>query len=394
MPELAPQPTCRLSGEPLDGAAVLLDVPDCPLPGIYPATAAESANLRVPLRVVQARDSGFVQLAHRFDDGLYADYGFAADTSSAYRAHLEWFADEIARTFPASTSVLEVGCGDGTLLSLLDRRGFRKRLGVDPGRAAQAAASERSDIVHGYFPADLPAAARQKRYGVIVLRHVLEHIEEPVAFVAALAQRLAPGGELWIEVPDLDAAVDAGLWSNFYPLHCNYFSAPTLDAVAAHSDLACREGGLVDVFGGSLLRRYRATGAVHARIADRVGDVAGRFAGFQAGLRRLAETAPAGTAGYGAAERTALTLGAAPELARRLTCLYDGNALLHGRHLAGTELEIRDRDALLRDAPPALVLFALSHRREILAGWRATLPGETLVAIADGASDWRRLDES
>src|SRR4051794_13462731 len=326
MTELAPQATCRLSGEPLDDARVLIDLPACPVPGIYPERAEESVELLVPLRVVQARGSGFVQLAHRFDDSVYADYGFAAATSTAYQAHLEWFAGAIADAFAPDAAVLEVGCGDGTLLSLLEQRGFGDRIGIDPGRAA--AGSGRADVVSGYFPGDLPAAHRERDFDLIVLRHVLEHIEQPAAFVAALAARLAPGGELWIEVPDLDATLETGLWSNFYPLHCNSSAAPPLDRAAADAGRACVGGELVDVFGGSLLRRYRH-GAVGAPPApEPLHGIAERFDAFRDALRTLAETAPDDAAGYGAAERTAVSLGAAPELAARLDAIYDGNRLL------------------------------------------------------------------
>ena len=372
--------TCRLSGEPLADAHVVLDLADCPLPGVYPTTAEESVGLRSPLRVVQARASGFVQLAHRFDPALYADYGFAGDTSGAYRRHLAWFADRLAAAFPRSASVLEVGCGDGLLLDLLERRGFGDRLGIDPGRAASDGG--RADVVGGYFPDGLDQVAPDRRYDIVIARHVLEHIETPVAFMAGLAERLAPGGELWIEVPDLDAALERELWSNLYQLHCNYFCARTLDTLAAGAGLRCVGAEMVDVFGGSLLRRYRHGSAEPIGAPPQRTDLAGRFEAFRARLARLARALPPGAVGYGAAERTAMTLGAAPELEASLAGLHDGNALLHGRHLAGTRLVVRPVEELYAAPPAAVVLFATSHRAEIVAQWHQRLPQETLVAVA------------
>lgn len=383
MLDLPVQPTCRLSGEALGDARVIADLPACPLPGIYPQTVDESLPLRSPLRVVQARGSGFVQLAHRFDPGAYADYGFAGDTSAAYRRHLEWFADRIAAAFPPAAPVLEVGCGDGLLLDLLARRGFADRVGVDPGRAA--ASGGRPDIVTGFFPEALDAVAPGRTYRLIVLRHVLEHIEAPVPFVARLAERLAPDGELWIEVPDLDSTLRRELWSNFYALHCNYFCERALDALAARAGLRCAGGETVEVFGGSLLRRYRPGSASAAAAGDTVPARSGlgsRFDAFRARLLRLARHLPVGAVGYGAAERTAMTLGAAPGLEARLTGLHDGNALLHGRYLAGTRLVVEGPDALYARPPTAVVLFATSHRDEILSEWRRRLPADTLVATA------------
>ena len=48
MIELAQQQTCRLSGETLAGAPVLLELTDCPLPGIYPEEIRESVDMRSP----------------------------------------------------------------------------------------------------------------------------------------------------------------------------------------------------------------------------------------------------------------------------------------------------------------------------------------------------------
>jgi SAM-dependent methyltransferase len=392
MLDLPLQTECRLSGEPLRDAPVLLDLAACPLPGIYPPSADESTALRSPLRVVQAPVSGFVQLAHRFDDSMYADYGFAGNTSAAYRSHMAWFADEVEQEFSSDTPILEVGCGDGLLLGLLEQRGFGDRLGLDPGRAA--ASSDRDDVVCGFFPDDLPGAVRERRFGLIVLRHVLEHIEAPREFVAALAARLAPGGQLWIEVPDLDATLAGGLWSNFYQLHCNYFSERTLDRVGAEAGLECVRGDSVSVFGGSILRRYEAGSAAPAADEPDVRPAAAGFEDFSARLRQLAGKLPAGTVGYGAAERTAMVLGMAPDLASRLDCVYDGNELLHGRYIAGTSLPIRPSGELVATPPPAIVLFAVSHQDEILRGWRGSLPADTLVAIAAGDCTLAPLERS
>ncbi len=391
MLDLPIQRSCRLSGESLTGAPMLLDLADCPLPGVYPDRVPESRLMRSPLRVVQAPGSGLVQLAHRFDSSVYADYGFAANTSQAYRAHLEWFATELHRSLGETGAVLEVGCGDGLLLKLLRGLGQEDVLGIDPARAAAVGSSAR--IVSGFFPRDLPAAASARRYERIVARHVLEHIEEPRSFIGDLAAHLGPDGELWIEVPDLEATLATSRWSNFYQLHCNYFGAETLDRLAAGAGLRCVGGTTVDVFGGSLLRRYRRASPLPVAQPKMIGDVSARFGAFQAALARLAASLPPRTVGYGAAERTALTLGACPALVDRLTALHDGNVLLHGRRLAGTALEIRPAAELDETAPDALILFAVSHREEIISDWQRRLDPRTLVAVADGECSLTPLRE-
>ena len=374
--------SCRISGESLRDARGLFEVEHCPLPGIYPEDPEQALAMTSPLRVVQARRSGFVQLAHRFDGGLYRQYAFAGGGAGAYRRHLDWFAGEIAARFPHSASILEVGCGDGWLLRELKSRGCSDVLGIDPSRAAS---KESCDwLLSGYFPDDLPADQRNRGRDLVICRHVLEHIESPVPFMKALAEALLPNGELWIEVPDLDCTVERGIWSNFYQLHCNYFSATTLDRLAAAAGLRCVGGQVVEVFGGSILRRYVRGSSEAIPEPPVLEGIAARVADYQGSMVRLAEALPAGAVGYGAAERTAVMLGLAPVFGERLSGLYDGNPLLAGRHLAGTRLLIEGKDALFRRNPPVIVLFAISNVTEILADWKRGLDGNTLVGVAGG----------
>jgi SAM-dependent methyltransferase len=372
---------CRLSGESLEKPAVLLDVAACPVPGVYPADRSESVALRTPLRVVQAPGSGLVQLAHAFDHAIYRRYGFAGATSAGYRAYLESFADALTAAFPRDAAVLEVGCGDGTLLAALERRGFAQLLGIDPGLPARAPQT-RARLVHGYFPDDLPEPDRTRPWDAIVLRHVLEHVEKPRAFVDALARGLAPGGQLWIEVPDLASTVRRGLWGNFYQLHCNYFEAATLDALAAGAGLGRVGAQWVDVFGGSILHRYTRAASAHLAAPTRWTTLEPDVEAFRGRIRALADRLPAPCVGYGAAERTAATVGFCPELAERLDGLCDANPHLAGRFLGGTPLRIAPKAELFARPPASILLLAISHRPEILADLRAHLPGETLVAVA------------
>ncbi len=381
MIKFSPASHCRVSGESLTDADLLFDLADCPFPGIYPQSAEESASLRSPLRLVQARQSGLVQLAHVFSPACYQDYLFAGAVSASYVDYLRSFARNVTAAFPRTAAVLEVGCGDGTLLGLIQAAGYSDIFGIDPGQPARQKAGK-LPIASGYFPAGLPAERRAKKYDLIVTRHVLEHLETPEDFVASMAARLQRGGQLWIEVPDLASAVQRQIWSNFYQIHCNYFEAATLDALLAKFGLGCRGGEVVEIFGGSLVRRYEFGSVLAAPVATRWNSLAARIGEYERQLGALAERMPAGCVGYGAAERTAVTFGFCPALAAKLRCLYDGNPLLAGRFLGGTSLPIRLKSELFKNPPSAIVLFAISHAREILAEFKTILPGKVLIGLA------------
>jgi hypothetical protein len=221
---------------------------------------------------------------------------------------------------------------------------------------------------------------------LILLRHVLEHVETPREFVAHLREFLRAQGQLWIEVPDLESTVRGRRWSNFYQLHCSYFSQPTLDALLGEAGCFCFEGEVVDVFGGSLLRRFAFGRPKPKAELPRWGTLAAQVDEFKRNLNHLTARMPDPCVGYGAGERTAVTLGFCPVVERKLKGLYDSNPRLDGRFLAGTQVPIAHKEQLFRQPPAAILLFALSHQEEILAELKARLPTDVLIGIVDHES--------
>lgn len=87
------------------------------------------------------------------------------------------------------SSTLEVGCGDGALLSELHRRHFGGALaGVEITEAAVRIARERSEIgsVERYDGAHLPHGDGSFDLGI--LSHVLEHVPDPSALLREVAR--------------------------------------------------------------------------------------------------------------------------------------------------------------------------------------------------------------
>jgi len=99
------------------------------------------------------------------------------------------------------SSVLEVGVGPGENLRRLYPAGV-KRYGLEPDAGNARLASERSGCpVHVGVIEALPAELATRRYSVITLFDVLEHIQDDRGALRIIHERLTDEGWLFLSVP-------------------------------------------------------------------------------------------------------------------------------------------------------------------------------------------------
>ena len=179
-----------------------------------------------------------------------------------YRARRDILADYIRRYagLPASARLLEIGCGTGHNLPMLAGFGTVDAIEIDP--AARAIASARLGRPVGDAPLpDLPGVPRGT-YDLIAVLDVIEHIEDDVAALRAMAACLAPGGAILIAVP-----AHRWMWSAHDVVnhhHRRYSKATLLRAIAA----AGLESRRLTYF-NSLLFPLAAAARVAGRITGR-----------------------------------------------------------------------------------------------------------------------------
>ncbi len=118
-----------------------------------------------------------------------------------YRARRQVLEALIRRSvdLPPDARLLEVGCGTGHNLAMLQRFGHVDAIELDP--AARAIADRRLGRPIG--DARLPELTGIPRahYHLIGAFDVIEHIDDDAAAVSALADCLSPGGKLVVAVP-------------------------------------------------------------------------------------------------------------------------------------------------------------------------------------------------
>ena len=118
-----------------------------------------------------------------------------------YRARRDILADYLTREggLPEHARILEIGCGTGHNLPMLASFGTVEAIEIDP--AAREIASLRLGRAVGDAPLPVLPGVERGAYDLIAVLDVVEHIEDDVAALTAMAACLKPGGKILITVP-------------------------------------------------------------------------------------------------------------------------------------------------------------------------------------------------
>jgi SAM-dependent methyltransferase len=171
-------------------------------------------------------------IAHRFRD----DVPEARVRAARVRPLLE----------PA-TGLIEIGSGSGAFLDAV-RPFVAGAAGVEPDEEGRSFIAGKLGLEAWARIEDVASSGR--RFGIVTMFHVLEHVPDPVAFVRQTAALLAPEGKLVIEVPNIDDALMAlykvPSFPSFYyqKAHLHYFSPSTLAEVLRRAGFTATVDGI------------------------------------------------------------------------------------------------------------------------------------------------------
>jgi SAM-dependent methyltransferase len=110
--------------------------------------------------------------------------------------------------------ILDIGCGPGWLLSAVDPAW--EKYGIEPSRTAGAIAAAHAHIEIGNFE---DAVSDNKAFDLIVMYHVIEHMQNPVDALKSVHSMLYPKGHLILGTPDFDSGAARRYEANYRLLH-------------------------------------------------------------------------------------------------------------------------------------------------------------------------------
>lgn len=157
-----------------------------------------------------------------------------------YRARRDILADYLTRwgDLPGDARILEIGCGTGHNLPMLAQFGEIDAIEID--ETARAKASERLGKPVGTAPLPELVGVAPGSYDLVAVLDVIEHVEDDVAALKAIATALKPGGKILITVP-----AHQWMWSahDVVNHHKRRYSKRAFEALLEKSGLAGRKLG-------------------------------------------------------------------------------------------------------------------------------------------------------
>lgn len=341
-----------------------------------PEAAALADEIGVDLEVRQCEACGLVQLVSE-PVPYYREVIRAAAVSDVIRqAKSEQFAGFIDEHGLRGKRVVEVGCGRGEFLSLLQPLDVEAYGLESSERAAAECAAAGLRVMQGY-PGEGGGAWDNGPFDGFLLLMFLEHMPEPGAALCAIADNLADGAAGLVEVPNFDMVVRRTLFSEFVADHLLYFTGETLRTT-------------LEINGFDVVRVDELRdGYVLSAVVRKRGRL--DISGFREQQQRLTRELQTYLAGFGArrvavwgAGHQAFATIAMTGIPGAIRYVVDSAPFKQGRYTPATHLPIVAPETLRTDPVDAVIVMAASYSDEVARIVREQFdPGMSVVILCE-----------
>ncbi len=282
-----------------------------------------------------------------------ADYQNEQGESAVFQRHLAAMSEVVVKHFRGN-ALLEVGCGKGRFLEQLQSIGF-EITGLDPTYEGS-----NPSVRKEYFSSETGLRADG-----VILRHVLEHVQDPVTFLSDIRDANGGKGKIYIEVPCFDWICKHRSWVDIFYEHVNYFRLSDFHRMFG----VVHEAG--HAFGGQYLYVVADLATIKTPVCD-TEDYVDFPAGFLDPVDRYVnrvkmQSAEGGkpAAIWGGASKGVIFALFMQRAGAKIDRVIDINPAKQGKYLAATGIRVQSPEEA--KLPPAADLFVMNsnYLREI-----------------------------
>jgi hypothetical protein len=262
-------------------------------------------------------------LSRRFQEHLYQVMGI-----------IEWGMGRV--------NLVEVGCGKGLFLEMMLAAGFDVA-GFDPTYEGS-----NTKVKRHFFEKGVGIQANG-----LILRHVLEHIQNPVTFLHNLAQANNGKGRIYIEVPCFDWICENKTWFDVFYEHVNYFRLSDFHRIFSKVIESGR------IFGGQYLYVVADLSSIREPACND-SDLQKFPEDFANAILNIPEKTSEQCVVWGASSKGVIFSILKSRTGHPVNLVVDINPAKQGKHLPVTGLKVHSPDAVVPNLPEKSPIYVMN----------------------------------
>jgi len=217
-------------------------------------------NELYPLAVNRCTECYHLQLTDVVNpEIIYKDYAYVSGTSQTYVEYMRWFA-EWTQEYAGKTrgNVLDIGCNDGTQLSMYSATGYRT-FGVDPAENLYATnSSVVDDMICGFWDQHAVDQIGNNKFDIVVAQNAFAHNPNPDEYLKLLKPLIKDTGYVFIQTSQSEM-VQNGEFDTIYHEHVNFYNINSMQKLCERAGLFLCDVVKTPVHGNSYVFVVSAT---------------------------------------------------------------------------------------------------------------------------------------
>jgi len=349
--------TCRVCGRPFFGEA-LLRYENMPKAAQFlPDAASLAQDKGFDLDVRQCSGCGLVQLSSE-PVAYYREVIRAAGFSEEMKAfRMRQFQSFIGNHDLQKKKVIEIGCGRGEYLTLMQQAGA-DAYGLEyAGESVRECVNREMKVSQGFIES-AATPLHSAPFDAFYILNFLEHLPCPNSILRGIYRNLADDAVGLVEVPNFDMILRNMLFSEFAADHLLYFTKDTLTT-------ALRLNGFDVIECSEVWHDYILSAVVRKRKKTDLSPFSDQRSRLKHELEDYLRLFPKNkVAIWGAGHQTFAVIALA-DLAGKVRYVVDSAHFKQGKYTPATHVPIVPPEALVSDPVDAVIVMAASFSDEV-----------------------------
>lgn len=217
----------------------VLDLNSQPLANDYKSNK-EDFQEEYPLAINRCNHCYHVQLTHQVNPELmFKNYAYVSGTAKTQLEYFDWFVDKIVAQYGSTpTSVLDIGCNDGSFLNAWGGTGVTT-YGVDPAENLYPISSKNHSVHCGFFTGN---EFNSKQFDIITCMNAFAHNANQLDLMKNIRKRMHEDSLLFCTTSQANMILN-GEFDTIYHEHLSFYNIKSARALGNRSGL-----NLIDVF--------------------------------------------------------------------------------------------------------------------------------------------------